>query len=36
MEGLRNAISNGKLDEFVADFYARRGQEVPELADTSE
>jgi len=36
MEGLRNAISNGKLDEFVADFYARRGQEVPELADTSD
>ena len=34
MEGLRNAI-NGKLDKFVADFYARRGQ-VPELADTSD
>lgn len=33
MEGLRNAISEGKLDEFVHDFYARRGQEVPELAD---
>ena len=33
MEGLRNAISEGKLEEFVKDFYARRGQEVPELAD---
>ena len=31
MEGLRNAISNGKLDEFVADFYARRGQEAEVL-----
>ena len=33
LEGLRNAISEGKLEEFVKDFYARRGQEVPELAD---
>ena len=33
MEGLRNAISEGKLEEFVKDFYARRGQDVPELAD---
>ena len=33
MEGLRNAISEGKLEEFVSDFYARRGQDVPELAD---
>lgn len=35
MEGLRNAISEGQLEEFVHDFYARRGQEVPELADTT-
>jgi len=33
MEGLRNAISEGQLETFVHDFYARRGQEVPELAD---
>lgn len=31
MEGLRNAIAENKLDEFVADFYARRGLPVPEL-----
>jgi queuine tRNA-ribosyltransferase len=35
MEGLRNAISEGQLEAFVHDFYARRGQEVPELADTT-
>ncbi|CAH9054216.1 Queuine tRNA-ribosyltransferase [Pseudoalteromonas sp. CIP111854] len=34
MEGLRNAISKGELDAFVADFYARRGQPVPPLAET--
>ncbi|WP_100914551.1 tRNA guanosine(34) transglycosylase Tgt [Pseudoalteromonas spongiae] len=31
MEGLRNAIAENKLEEFVADFYARRGMPVPEL-----
>ncbi|WP_371188531.1 tRNA guanosine(34) transglycosylase Tgt [Thalassotalea maritima] len=31
MQGLRDAIEQGKLDEFVADFYARRGMEVPPL-----
>ncbi|AIY66228.1 tRNA guanosine(34) transglycosylase Tgt [Pseudoalteromonas piratica] len=31
MEGLRNAIAENKLDEFVADFYARRDLPVPEL-----
>ncbi|CCQ11064.1 tRNA-guanine transglycosylase [Pseudoalteromonas luteoviolacea B = ATCC 29581] len=36
MEGLRNAIAEGKLDEFVADFYARRGLPVPPLADNEE
>ncbi|RJE78010.1 tRNA guanosine(34) transglycosylase Tgt [Pseudoalteromonas citrea] len=35
MEGLRNAIGEGKLDEFVADFYARRDLPVPPLADTT-
>ena len=33
MAGLRDAIEQGKLDDFVADFYARRGKPVPELAD---
>ncbi|WMN58342.1 tRNA guanosine(34) transglycosylase Tgt [Pseudoalteromonas xiamenensis] len=36
MAGLRNAISEGKLDEFVADFYARRGLPVPPLAENEE
>jgi len=31
MQGLRTAIAAGKLDEFVADFYQRRGKEVPAL-----
>jgi queuine tRNA-ribosyltransferase len=31
MEGLRNAISNNTLDEFVADFYAKKQMEVPAL-----
>lgn len=29
MEGLRNAIAKGELDEFVAEFYAKRDQLVP-------
>ncbi|WP_018692326.1 tRNA guanosine(34) transglycosylase Tgt [Algicola sagamiensis] len=33
MQGLRDAIDKGELDAFVADFYARRGKEVPELKD---
>ncbi|RXE85731.1 tRNA guanosine(34) transglycosylase Tgt [Pseudoalteromonas sp. A757] len=33
MEGMRNALSEGTFDEFVEDFYARRGIAVPELAD---
>ncbi|WP_428838708.1 tRNA guanosine(34) transglycosylase Tgt [Oceanospirillum multiglobuliferum] len=33
MAGLRDAIEQGKLDDFVSDFYARRGLEVPELAE---
>ncbi len=33
MAGLRAAIEQGKLDDFVSDFYARRGREVPELAE---
>jgi queuine tRNA-ribosyltransferase len=29
MSGLRAAISEGRLEPFVADFYARRGQPLP-------
>lgn len=32
MAGLRAAIEQGKLTDFVADFYHRRGQDVPPLA----
>ncbi|WP_395340830.1 tRNA guanosine(34) transglycosylase Tgt [Ningiella sp. W23] len=31
MKGLREAIEAGTLDEFVADFYAKKGKDVPEL-----
>lgn len=31
MEGLRGAIEVGQLDQFVTDFYAKRGMEVPDL-----
>ncbi|WP_440590220.1 tRNA guanosine(34) transglycosylase Tgt [Oceanospirillum sediminis] len=33
MASLREAIEQGKLDDFVGDFYTRRGMEVPELAE---
>ncbi len=33
MEGLRGAIAAGKLDDFVAEFYAKMGREVPPLAE---
>lgn len=33
MQGLRAAIAAGKLNDFVADFYAKRGLPVPALAD---
>jgi len=32
MQGLRGAIEQGKLDEFVADFYALRDLPVPPMA----
>ena len=32
MQGLRGAIEQGKLEEFVKEFYAIRGLEVPALA----
>jgi queuine tRNA-ribosyltransferase len=32
MQGLRNAIEQGKLDQFVSEFYASRGLPVPSLA----
>ncbi len=31
MQGLRDAIEQGKLDDFVTGFYALRGKPVPEL-----
>jgi len=31
MQGLRDAIEQGKLDDFVSEFYALRGLPVPEL-----
>ncbi|MFW8592312.1 tRNA guanosine(34) transglycosylase Tgt [Glaciecola sp. 2405UD65-10] len=31
MEGLREAIGENRLDEFVAEFYAQKGMEVPEI-----
>jgi queuine tRNA-ribosyltransferase len=33
MAGLREAIEQGKLDDFVKDFYSARGMEVPPLAE---
>ena len=36
MKGLRDAIEQGKLDDFVAEFYALRGLPVPPLAVGSE
>ena len=36
MQGLRDAIEQGKLDEFVQEFYAIRGLEVPELKASTE
>ncbi len=33
MAGLREAIEQGKLDDFVAEFYSNRGMEVPPLAE---
>ena len=32
MAGLRAALDEGKLDDFVTDFYGRRGLPVPDLA----
>jgi queuine tRNA-ribosyltransferase len=31
MEGLRTAIEAGQLDQFVTEFYAKRGAEAPDL-----
>jgi queuine tRNA-ribosyltransferase len=31
MEGLRGAIEVGQLDQFVTEFYAKRGMEIPDL-----
>ncbi len=32
MQGMRDAVSANKLDEFVADFYRQRGKSVPTVA----
>jgi queuine tRNA-ribosyltransferase len=32
MQGLRDAIEQGKLDDFVTEFYRRQGKPVPPLA----
>ncbi len=31
MQGIRDAIEEDNLDEFVSEFYSKRGQDVPEL-----
>lgn len=36
MTGLRDAIEQGKLDAFVAEFYGRIGREVPPLTGTTD
>ncbi len=36
MQGLRDAIAAGKLDDFVSDFYALRDLPVPPLAGSNE
>ncbi|MGL5451770.1 MAG: tRNA guanosine(34) transglycosylase Tgt [Aeromonas sp.] len=33
MQGLRDAIEQGKLDDFVSEFYRRQGKPVPPLAE---
>lgn len=32
MQGMRDALDTGTFDDFVSDFYQRRGLEVPKLA----
>ncbi|PSJ44922.1 tRNA guanosine(34) transglycosylase Tgt [Zobellella endophytica] len=36
MEGLRGAIEQGKLDDFVAEFYGRQGKPVPPLGQSEQ
>jgi len=36
MQGLRDAIEQGKLDDFVEEFYSLRGLSVPPLSEGSE
>lgn len=36
MEGLRGAIEQGKLDDFVAEFYGRQGRPVPPLGQSEQ
>ncbi|CAH0532845.1 Queuine tRNA-ribosyltransferase [Vibrio stylophorae] len=35
MAGLRQALDEGTLEAFVADFYARRGREVPPVEESN-
>jgi len=35
MEGLRNAIAAGTLDDFLAEFYAAKGMDIPVLSEES-
>jgi queuine tRNA-ribosyltransferase len=35
MAGLRQAIGEGRLESFVAEFYQRIGKPVPPLADSA-
>ncbi|ALP39844.1 tRNA guanosine(34) transglycosylase Tgt [Aeromonas schubertii] len=35
MQGLRDAIEQGKLDDFVTEFYRRQGKPVPPLAEAA-
>jgi queuine tRNA-ribosyltransferase len=31
MQGIRDAIEQDQFDEFVSEFYNKRGQTIPEL-----
>lgn len=33
MKGMRDAIENDQFDQFVAEFYRKRGENVPEIAE---
>ena len=33
MQGLRDALDQGKLSDFVVEFYRKRGMDVPDLKE---